>query len=291
MLATVSRDQALIAFLALADMEKLARTPLLESSAFSAFLMLLVGIQPEVERVAVLTAASASVANALSSGVAAVNPRSMTRQFPREAPQLSLGAQRLRNSYAGHEVSAALNAFNGAVAAAKDQTVAYIVSGFASDVRPIAAAWRAASATGAHLLRAIDRAFGERQLAGLADATSPLISFLDEAAAGGYSAVSPRGEINLPLLREGREFKRVPVRCAATVHHNGQTYQANLHDMSVGGLGLEGLSGPAERAEIRVDFGGLSLKGCIEWLKDGRAGVKLEVPLEAEDPRLKFLSC
>lgn len=290
MIAGETHEQALITFLALASLEEQARKPLYESNEFSSFLLLLIAAQPEAERLAGMVGTCAALSNALEAGMACVDPRHLARQFPREAPSLQLTLKRLQISYADHAVCAAIQVFIARVNGAKDQTLGYIVAGFSSDVHPIAAAWRSAAAAGLALIRALDEAFGERNFKGLVEATSPLIAFLEETSTGDHSAVGPDGTVELPGLREGREHKRVPVGCAASVYYREHMFPAQLRDLSVGGLGLDGMPDLPVGAAVRVEAGAMTLKGRIEWMKDGRAGVKLEVPLKAEDPRLNFLA-
>lgn len=285
------QNQSLMSFLALAEIEQQNRKPLVETRRFSSFLTLLLGVQPEIEGLAGPTLASAAVSNALLAGVAGVEVREIAKNFPKEASQLTLAGQRLRQAYPSHEVNDALADLADALRGAKAQSLAFISSGFASDLRSLAAAWTATAAKVAAAMRTLDRAFGERRISGLGDEASPLLKLLDEVAGGGHSIIGPDGQLLMPRLRDAREFKRVAVNCPAVILRAGERQEAVLRDMSVGGLGLQGIAGLKQADSVRVQVGDdLDLEGKVEWSHEDRAGIKLSLPIEVADQRLRFLT-
>lgn len=289
--ANGGQNQSLMSFLALAEIEQQTRKPLTETRRFSSFLTLLLGVLPEIEGLAGPALASAAVANALLAGVAGVEVREIAKNFPKEASQLTLAQQRLRQAYPAHEVNDALAELAEAIREAKAQSLAFISSGFASEPAPLAAAWMASAGKVAAAMRTLDRAFGERRISGLGDEASPLLQLLDEIAGGGHSIIGPDGRLEMPRLRDAREFKRVQVNCPAVILWAGARQDAMLRDMSVGGLGLQGIAGLKQADSVRVQVGDqLDLEGKVEWSREDRAGIKLLLPIEVADQRLRFLT-
>lgn len=290
MTRSASHANELLALVALAEIEQSSRTPLTESAGYSSLTTLLIGVLPEVDRLALSCGASAVIANAISDGAANVQAKSMSRWYPRETPRLALAAQRLRASLVHHEISPALSKFSNAIADAKQATLDFIMADSMSGAREVALAWRRACEDSALFIRAMDQSFGQRNFSGFEESAEPILAFLDEAKSGSYSSLGTNGDVAVPQFEGDREARRVPLRSPATVRSDTHECEAIVRDMSLGGLGLAELDGFEAGQNVTVFVGTMEFSGRLEWVKERYGGLCLDQRLDERDTRLAFLT-
>ena len=127
---------------------------------------LMLTLQPEVVRVAILTAMEATVANALATRQIHANARMLIKYFPRESAKLMLASQRLGRIYSGMNLQVLLSSFNTALSRAKNTTLEFAAGGFVakrqdrSDVADLAARWRQSCAAAHSLLTTLHEELG-----------------------------------------------------------------------------------------------------------------------------------
>ncbi len=291
----ISRENFLLGFVELATWDARAREGLVGPHPRLGFLSLLLGLEPAVERACISAAMSGCVANAIADRVTRIEPREIILHFPRESARLLIASQRIGRFFGGAAVCSALRAFDEEIALAKAITVEFAGSGFGPPKvgaeGGVAAPWRRACAAGHELLSAISQALADNHIQGLAQEASPLLQLLEDVSEGRYPMLDGNGHVTLPHWAEDRDYKRVPVKCPVVVSTGrGDQQWALLRDISVKGLGLEGVEGLALADPVAVEVvGSLSLAGAVAWVAEERAGVKLARPLHADTPGLSFL--
>lgn len=86
-------------------------------------------------------------------------------------------------------------------------------------------------------------------------------------------------------VRKLRVWKRREVSVAAHVVSGQSSLPITISDVSVMGVGFRGQTGLADWTAIEVRLpDGRSLPGTLVWAHNGRGGIELETPLEADDP-------
>ncbi len=290
----ITRQTFLLGFVELATWEQRARDGLVGTHPRLGFLSLLLGLEPAVERTCISAAMSGCVANAIADRVTCTVAREIILHFPRESARFLLASQRIGRFFGGAAVCSALREFDERLALAKAITVDFAADGFgpskASSEAGLAGPWRQACAAGRELLSAIGDALAEHQIQGMAQETSPLLRLLEDVSQGRYPLLDANGHVEMPHWAEERNYKRVPVKCPVVVISGGQQQWALLRDISIKGLGLEGVRGLSLEDAVVVEVGeSLSLPGAVGWVGESLAGIKLARPLHADTPGLNFL--
>lgn len=86
-------------------------------------------------------------------------------------------------------------------------------------------------------------------------------------------------------VRKLRVWKRREVSVSAHVVSGNSSLPITISDVSVMGVGFRGQTGLADWTAIEVRLpDGRSLPGTLVWSHNGRGGIELETPLEADDP-------
>jgi PilZ domain len=261
------------------------------------FLGLLIAMQPEVERVCILTGLSSCVANAIADNAPNVRSRALITFFPRESSRLLLATSRFRRFYSPCPPCDSIDMFYSALASAKQVTLDFAAETFGTSAEnPFefaeqAESWRMACLSGLTLMAAIQEALTNYDISGATVATEPLISLLESAIRGEHGPVDRSGTTIMPSWAERRNADRVRVFCPARLLHNGEEQRVILRDISVAGLGLDAVQDVMPGDKVAVHIGqSLSADGTVVWANDNRAGIMLGRPIHSDDPRVKFCS-
>ncbi len=262
----------------------------------SSFLSLLIVAQYEVERLCVLSAMSASIANGHAVGLANLKSRGLVTYFPIESAKMTLAGLRFKKWYSDRAVTKNLTEFIAALAEAKVENIEFVASGF-TELRAddqgypaMARAWQVVCSKGRRLLAEIDKELSSFAIQGAAGEAAPLLDLLEKSVSGAYPLIDANGDVIMPQWAEQREFPRIPVRSAAQLKCRGEEQGVVLRDISINGLGLENVSGLNDGVQVEVKLArGSLLRGTVVWLRQGRAGVSLQRPFHADDPGLQFL--
>lgn len=285
-----------ISELALARLVRDASTPLRPEVSRPRAFALLLALRPEATRMALLSAVSTTIANAISAGVPGAKTRALTRYFPSGTCKLTLASTRYRRFEPGSAVSKALEAFHEDLAAGINQTLGYAASGWdrqllvAEGGEGLVRAWRRVCGSAYRLLEAIDVALSTFHIVAPADEGDSLMSLLRSAQNGSTDLLRSDGYVKLPDWAEARRSPRVKVNCEAIMMIGSERHAIRLIDISTGGAGVL-VSMPVaagERVVIIVDQS-IVLPGSVVWSVEGRAGIVFETPLVDDAPAFGFL--
>jgi hypothetical protein len=248
-------------------------------------------LKVELLNAAVLIAAAASLANAIDAGGdRAPSAHALAVYVPAPSAAFQASLDRL----VGEEVDAEL-CFHLQGYAARLSLAQRMSTAFADDparrasVQPVdpeilADAWRRACAAA----RAAIEALAALE-AGPAHPTAleqlRTIELLRLAEAGDWPCLDPDGRITIPGWAERRREKRHELRQDATARFGTTIVPVLIRDASRSGLGLEMRreARPGERLVVTLP-GGPEFAGEVAWWDKGRAGIKLDRWLSAEDP-------
>lgn len=291
---------AYLADLSLAEIEHRRRTLTAPHAVRPRMLALLLAVQPEVVRLAMLSAISASLANALlgdAGRARAVRPRALLRYYPSVSSKFILAASRLRRSGVQATTSRWLDEFHVAIDAATQATVALASNRFELrpscdlDERTLAGLWRRACLAAKGLLEAVDFDLGEFRIARAEASAAPLLQALSTAADGGTPMLGANGEVVIPAWADTRRAPRVSVECSATLRRAGELVAIVLTDISTVGAGIRtsAVLAVGERVTILVDQS-IEMSGRVVWVRGGMAGMEFDQPFYDGTPELRFLS-
>jgi hypothetical protein len=267
------------------------------SSEDDALLAIALTMQPEIVRVTLLAAIEACAANGIAAGVQPVNPRMLTKFYPRESSKFLIASQRISRWYGYSPLTAPKDMFQTALAQAKEATLLFAANGFLStakdraDVLSLAEDWRSTCLAGSGLLRALHVQLIAFPQAATALQETDLLGLLDDVMAGGWPLLQADGTIDMPPWAERRQFNRVPVRCPAVLIGATKCQNVIIRDLSPAGVGLETSSdlSVGEPVFLRSALT-LRLTGTVTWSNSRRAAVSFSKPLFSDDPLLKFCS-
>lgn len=260
-------------------------------------LALLIVLKSEMVRICILVGICANVANAIADDTPRVLPRGLVTYFPREAAALILATSRFSRFFCTSPVCAVLEAFDAALAHAKNETFKFASDGFAvldntaESCSGLAQAWRTASITGLAAIRALDKAIAAYEITGFDEESSALAELLKGAIAGSYTLIGDSGAVAMPNWAERRDSTRVLLNCSATLVRAEQRFPIVLRDISTSGLGLEAETDFVPGDIVCVEVSNtLTLEGSVVWSAGTRTGIHFHRPMQSADPRLRFCS-
>ncbi len=264
----------------------------------SSLLSLLIFVQSEIERVALLSAMSANIANALQAESANLNCRAIIRYFPNDTAAYTLSCMRLKKWYGDLSICNLLEDFNASQAAARQASIESIQKGFSvgrdsesESIRQLASAWQTACGMAHRVVLSIDHELSKNDIKGAAGEVSHLLQLLRQTAYGEIPLIAESGEPIMPSWGEQREYARILVRCPAILETGSVKKDVILRDMSIKGLGLQAVHALQIGAPVTVHVKtSMSFRGNVIWSQGDRAGVELRKPLHADDPGLSFLN-
>lgn len=244
----------------------------------------------EVQSLSVLIAATTSVVNALSKGNRRLSIDDLASCLPAAPVIYPALAQQLCDLDIPSGAIAILQSFHTRLEFARNLTRSFCAqtrSGTAGaiDFETVADAWHNLAGLGLLLNYEL-----ERQLA-LADprhVTSGSATKLLLAVRSGESpCLAADGSIAVPGWAERRSHRRRPLGLPATLWCGGRQMAATVKDISIGGAGLDDVSGLTVGAALTIDLPhGRRLQGHVVWATDRRAGVKFTHDLDYDDPLL-----
>ncbi len=259
----------------------------------SAQARLLSALLGEVEAMSVFVAVSASIANALQSRcITGVDIRALDAYLPPDPLIYNAAALDLIDSDQDGNIVAAAQLLYARIALARRQSLAAIRdngSGLSDAQRDtMADAWQ--RACGAAL------ALGTALRASLAHCPSEanrvrphrVVDLLRWAQRGEHPCVQQDGSIVIPGWAERRRVCRQSIAIPARLERTGQPVEVRVRDISLGGLGMTGISGAVRGEPAAIVFPcGRRLTGTVAWTAADRAGLKLDEPLSVNDPLLR----
>ena len=112
-----------------------------------------------------------------------------------------------------------------------------------------------------------------------------LTGLLSGAASGFRPCLDAEGRLYVPELPQKRRWPRRSVLQDCLIITDNDAYAAFVRDASAGGLGLERVAGLQSGDVIAVDLEcGRRFHGVIAWSRDGKAGLRFDLPLAENDP-------
>lgn len=90
-------------------------------------------------------------------------------------------------------------------------------------------------------------------------------------------------------LKEGRSTERRSVRKHAILHCHDRVQTVVIRDISPGGMKIQNAFGLAPGDVVRVELlTRRAFEGKVAWAVSPYCGIKLDTPLDANDPLLKL---
>ena len=283
----------------LAEFEQERRQRSAPDQRDASYVRLLLALLVECDRPAVLTGLSASIANAVVDlSKRNVGPDLLLRFYPRESSTLHLATHRIRRLFAESAVRRPLDRFHASIATAKCTSLDAVIEGAPGTAggtivtsQDLMLYWRQAAKCAHELLTVTARELRSHDFSEAAPVKAPLLALLEEAMAGGHSAVGPDGAVAIPTWAERRRAERIPIGQAGFIVQQGHRRPVIISDLSATGVGLEAIAlletGEAVTVEIRD---GLRFHGVVAWSCNQKAGVELRQSPQATDPLLGFIN-
>ncbi len=288
-----------LADLALASLEHERRSADRRHAARPRTLAIVLALQPEVVRLAVLSTACASVANALcrprEPGVGVPSPRLLLRYYPSESSRYILCASRYRRITSGTATARCLEEMNEVLAEAISATIALASAGFdladLTSAERLAIAWRRTCRSLLDLLGALGEELDHYRIAPVSWLRSELVTVLSQAGEGGSPLLGAGGAVEIPPWAELRRSPRLSIDSPAVLQWRGGEDSVNLRDISTGGAGLRCNAEIAvdERVTIVLDQS-IAMSGRVVWRRGRSAGIEFDQPFYDDAPELRFLS-
>jgi hypothetical protein len=143
-------------------------------------------------------------------------------------------------------------------------------------------AWRRTCGAVLRAIKLIETTLGTGRDADLVDQDRWLEGLLTRVVDGEAPCITETGIIEVPKWAERRSSKRVKSNESAQVIVGDEVREAAIIDASTHGLGLSGDVSVGELAKVKLGDG-RHLVGSVEWVRDGRFGLRLETPLKESD--------
>lgn len=256
---------------------------------------LLEKLATEAQSAALLTAATASVANALVN----LNPARVPAEMQRYRPDASALTWGLRSLSRDSDLPAATrlalvefyadlkpalassDQFTGDCATLGNERAAALHQFI------LARAWRKACLSATSAIETL-MASAAHVLPDLYQLNTGILSRLLAATACGQSpCIDAGGGVFLPAMPQRRRASRKTLAEKAVVRANGRDLHVFVRDVSTGGMGLEQTRKLKEGAHITLELPtGRAFSGTIVWSKGMRAGLRFDRPISPNDPIL-----
>lgn len=255
---------------------------------------LLSALLGEVEAVAVLVMASASLANALSAPIGQRIPRSaFVTYLPTELVLYTTAAGDLIRAGISPDVLATQQMLNARLTLAKRLSTAFAgeVEGQPAVVQPeaLADAWQRACGAAFAAVQALRQALIETTGGRIQPRIGRTAENLKAAQRGEFPCVLGDGSIVVPgwAERPRPRVRRQPLDIACVIQAESRTVMGQIYDLSTGGLGFTGAGELKRGSPITVELpNGRWLTGKVSWCSGDRAGMKFDSPLAYDDPLL-----
>ena len=251
----------------------------------------LVTLLDELLNSALLTAATASIGNAIMSRKHGTSRRMISAYLPptpsffhgmrlllsREPGMLQL-SRRLGDYYANLQTLRELTARD----AMEPDTLEVSIASLTDAWRQLAQAAENAIGTLADLLYPeLKHQTNERR--------DLVLELLAQVSAGNSPCIDAYGTIRLPIWANRRSGQRVPKDLQAYFLVNESLQRAAVLDVSEIGIGVLGLRGASSGSRVTLLLGpGHSSTGRVIWVKATRCGIELDEPLP---PDCQLLAC
>ncbi|MEZ5899019.1 MAG: PilZ domain-containing protein [Hyphomicrobiaceae bacterium] len=243
---------------------------------------------------ALLTAAISSTINAMSKPGVMCSPSDLQSYLP-NANGMALALRILERHNQLPDVHDAISTFVAGLDPALREMEHYfsdcgmigVERAIALHQLSLAQVWRHASDIAAEAIWNLDRST-QAALPELYNLSAGILMRLLNAAARGQSpCLNANGHPFLPALPQRRRAARRILGQPATVTVDRCTQYAFVRDVSQGGIGLEQVNGLVEGENAVVALStGRRFTGTVVWQKAQRAGIRLTVALNPNDPLL-----
>lgn len=243
---------------------------------------------------AVLTAASAGVANALQNATNSLEMRLAVSCLPPRCEVFPKLRSKLSLDLRSHEFAAAIGDFYSHLQPIRNLTQAAIrTSQLTADAmidrRVLAIAWTDVAKCA---LDTLDReeCFIANACEGVQGRCVQVRELLTEATLGGTPCLGDDGSIDLPAWTERRLAKRIAHNIQVIFMISGTFQRCSVLDASEYGLGVLGLTNVSigERVSLLMKPGH-QIDGLIAWINGSRAGIELDEALPADSQILSNL--
>ncbi len=251
------------------------------------------GIRGELLNIAVMTAVTSGLANALErAAVPRLDHRAMLVYAPIHSNFFKTAVEQVIADGCTPEIRDPLQAYAARLALAERMSQAFVTDQVVGEARShvdqeiLADAWRRACEASIVLIEALTAAPRGSLPSELVRA-GHVVNMLRMAEGGESPCLERDGRIAIPGWAERRREPRVQQRLVATAILNGKPIPVMLRDVSPAGIGLALPEPAASGQEIVIVLASKrELSGTIAWADGKRAGVRLDERLGEADPLL-----
>jgi hypothetical protein len=250
----------------------------------------------EIEAISIFVSVSSSIANAAQQPMGVtVHREALISYLPPDSALATNAVPSLLGCTTDGEAIAMLQIFQMRLALAKRMSVAFVAeSSAANGARTVLAdtladAWQRTCSSALNAINALRRMLPEgprdRALAGVGRVTD----LLKAAQRGEHPCVEVDGTVVVPGWAERRRAKRARMALSCAVRVGDRILSASIHDISMGGMGLTGITDVERGSIMDVELpSGRRLSGTVAWtsLGEAKVGVKFASPLSSDDPIL-----
>lgn len=219
---------------------------------------------------------AASVAIGLSSGLPAVEARSLARYLPALPSIVSIFLEEMNSAATKTELTETLSQFSSELLRLRVDAVALssIVDGAPSEFLQLSSGWRGLATELAKALSLLVEQSPNTFEAGNTAIARSAVLHLETISGGRPSCLDRSGRIIIPVVDEKRQFSRASVPKYTYVMCTGGIQRVLILDVSAQGLGVWGLRGSLKGDEIEILVApGKQIRGVVVWCSGMRAGI------------------
>jgi hypothetical protein len=120
-----------------------------------------------------------------------------------------------------------------------------------------------------------------------AEVEAGTLELLRVASQGGWPCITRTGQVSIPGWAERRVEQRVELHVPVSISYGPARFPAIVENATAAGLGLASAVGVKEGADLEIHLpDGRTVTGVVRWARSGKIGVRLQRPLQADDPLL-----
>ncbi len=246
----------------------------------------LVGLLDELLNSALLTAATASIANWMMANRNRASRRNLVCYMPPHPVFFQQAMLSLSVSFETIELSSDLREYYDRLDFLRVLTLGFVESGeLGGDRDPVcievlSASWQDLAGAGRAAVSTLGKHLSDGKSMRSSEHYRKVLEMLAEVELGHHPCVGADGTIRVPFRTERRTLERRPMNPQAYIVVGERIERVAVRNVSDRGIGVLGqLDAPVGTVVQLLVRPGLNISGKIVWVDAGRAGISLDQPL------------